>query len=573
MDLDERITIIALLLLESENKLPLKYFTDYLYISRSTFLNDINKVKTYFNQYQINLETCTNGYYLNIDEQKRLDTICTTVFPRLRDEAYLNDDDFYINLINKILGINQIKDDILIIVNDTENAYGITISDAFFRQTVFSLSLLCKRLLNGKRIDTLSYIDSGLLNASVGKIADVMLKQVKKQYNINYGNNEVIYLAWRLHLCHFDILQNFEHSIDFYFYTEVIHFLSIIDKEINTDFLNDNDFTLMLTRHIWSIRNGNLGDFDFSNKELEDNYRDIYNIIKENIHIIETCIERNCSENELLSILLYVVTEIERKKSNKEKPKVIVLCHVGIGTAYYLADRLKETFNIDIIDVTSAHNLPQVLKRNDFDLIISTVKLEVDNIDYVNVSPSLEDSDIVAIQKSIANVQRNKNAINGRNRKDYDLSKTIIPECIIINKPCKDWKESISIAAKPLIDRKNIEPTYIQSIIDSINKNGPYLVFCKGVALLHAAPNNDVNNLCISIYRPKNPISYGHKNYDPVKLVIMVGVTDPNSQVGYIATLMKYLSNQEILNKILNAKNKKEIINILTQKENDKGGK
>ena len=47
----------------------------------------------------------------------------------------------------------------------------------------------------------------------------------------------------------------------------------------------------------------------------------------------------------------------------------------------------------------------------------------------------------------------------------------------------------------------------------------------------------------------------------------MVGVNEPNTQVGYVSLLMKLLSNKDTLDKILEAKTKKAIYKILTKKE------
>ena len=114
----------------------------------------------------------------------------------------------------------------------------------------------------------------------------------------------------------------------------------------------------MLTRHIWSLRNGTLQKGEIAADEVIENYQDYFAIVKKHIPIIERCIGRACTESELISILLYIVAEIERQNRKIQKPKVIVLCHVGIGTANYLADRLLETFNLEVVEVTTIHKLP-----------------------------------------------------------------------------------------------------------------------------------------------------------------------------------------------------------------------
>ena len=48
---------------------------------------------------------------------------------------------------------------------------------------------------------------------------------------------------------------------------------------------------------------------------------------------------------------------------------MIVVCHTGIGTANFLAERLNTYFHIRIMAVTSNHRLADVMKNYDFDVI------------------------------------------------------------------------------------------------------------------------------------------------------------------------------------------------------------
>ncbi|WP_300716523.1 PTS sugar transporter subunit IIA, partial [uncultured Brachyspira sp.] len=56
----------------------------------------------------------------------------------------------------------------------------------------------------------------------------------------------------------------------------------------------------------------------------------------------------------------------------------------------------------------------------------------------------------------------------------------------------KDWQEALRIAAKPLLDAENIEARYIDSIIENVIKNGPYIVLIDGVAMPHSRPEEGV---------------------------------------------------------------------------------
>ena len=562
---EERIVIIILMLLTADSFVSIQDISNSLFISKSTILNDMTKVRTYFEQYQIEIASTSKGYSLNNDEQKRQDVICATCFPYISEIDEINPQkELSSTIINSVLQIDDIIDIVAISVNEVETMFGLSVSDTFYKQTVYTLAVLCSRLIKKKRITSLNYSDITIAKTSVEEIARILLRKCSEKLEFEYGELEILYLAYKLHLCHFDLLQNFEHSSDLHFYTEVLRFLSSLDKEIGTDFLNDHGFSMMLTRHIWSICNGSLNSYDFNNMSLLENYSYYYQIIKKNMHIIEQCINRKCTDNEVLSILLYVVSEIDRKEIKRNKPRIIVLCHVGIGTGHYLANRLSETFNIEILEVSSVHKLPVILKKGEFDLIISTVPLTDKSINHVTVSPSLDDNDILAVQKAIVITQR-KIATGqlSSNNEILGIRKYLENIYAATDVVCDNWEEALIAASLPLMHNKCIEFSYIDAVVQSMKINGPYFVFWPGVALVHAAPTDGVNKFCMSINRLKNPVKFFHKSNDPVSIVIMVGIVDTKTQVTYITSIMNKFSNSKFLEKINAATNENEIIDLI----------
>ena len=565
---DDRLLAIVLILLDSRRPVTVMELCDTLFVSRATILNDMEKVKLYFQQYHVAFDSnTTRGYHLQVEEAQRQEIICTTCFPYLKEwDPLENDGDLFYFHTEMILHLSEILPEICRIVQNAEHQYDITIADISYKQTVFLLAILCKSLMQGQFIGDSLQLDRQLENVSVGKIAHSMLEDARVSFGLSYMENDLLYLAWHLHLCHFDILQNFEHSVDLYFYMEVHQFLHEIEDTLHCNFSGNQRFVIMLTRHIWSIRNGNLSKGDIITDEIIDNYRDCYETVKRHIPIIERCIGRTCSEVELTSILLYIVAEMERQTRNTKKPRVIVLCHVGIGTANYLADRLLETFNLEIVGVTTIHKLPKVLEENSFDLLISTVPLKLENIRWVNVSPSLEDTDVIAIQKALAAIHK-QNRISRTEktakRPSLDFTGILKPDHVILDLPSEDWRQALDTAALPLLRDKEINPQYVDAIKYSVEMNGPYFVFCPGIALAHAAPTDGVLKFCCSIYRPKEPIFFHHERFDPVRLIVMIGITDVETQVRYVSALMEVFRDNELTKRLLEAETPERLISIL----------
>lgn len=566
---DDRILAIVLILLDSTVPVTVMELCKTLFVSRATLLNDIEKVRLYFQQFHISFHSSTNrGYSLDITESQRQEIICTTCFPYLKGWNILGSEMGTSHfLFENILHLSQILPHICEAIQNAERIYDITITDTIYKQAVFTTSILCKRLMQGQPMENSLHLDPKLYQISVGNIARFILDALQKTFSFSYGDKEIIYLAWHLHLCHFDLLQNLEHSVDLYFYMEVQQFLGEIENELHCPALREENFSIMLIRHLWSIRNSSPETDTSMAEEIISYYPDCYQAIQKHIGIIEKCIGRSCTVAELHSILIYVVAEIERQTPKISKPRAVVLCHTGIGTANFLADRLAETFNLHISEVTTIHRLSEILKKDHYDLLISTVPLKPPNVNCVTVSPSLTDADIVSIQRALATVQRTKRLTleNQADKKypDSRLSELLCPDHILWDIPCESWQEALKISARPLLNTQEILPDYLEAVLLSVEKNGPYFVFCPGVALAHAAPTDGVNKFCCSIYKPQSPVVFHHPEHDPVRLVVMIGITDAKTQIQTISQLMNFFSQEPLREQLLSASSPEEMISIL----------
>ena len=72
----------------------------------------------------------------------------------------------------------------------------------------------------------------------------------------------------------------------------------------------------------------------------------------------------------------------------------------------------------------------------------------------------------------------------------------------------KDWQEALRAAAKPLLDAGNIEARYVDSIIENVKKNGPYIVLTDGVAMPHSRPEEGVIKKGMSLLKVKKGVDF-----------------------------------------------------------------
>lgn len=126
-----------------------------------------------------------------------------------------------------------------------------------------------------------------------------------------------------------------------------------------------------------------------------------------------------------------------------------------------------------------------------------------------------------------------------------DLLELLSPQCIELDVAADTWQESI-VAAGGLLERAGIaDAAYTQSMIDSVESNGPYIVVAPGFAFAHARPSEAVHRTGMSWVRLADPVSFGHKTNDPVSLVVALAATDAGAHNTAMAELAKLLGDAD----------------------------
>lgn len=143
------------------------------------------------------------------------------------------------------------------------------------------------------------------------------------------------------------------------------------------------------------------------------------------------------------------------------------------------------------------------------------------------------------------------------------LTTLLTPNVIQVVDSATDWRDAIHIACEPLIKNNAIEPSYVDAIIRSHEKIGPYYVLGPGIAMPHARPEDGVNQLSLSLTVIKQGVEFGSEGNDPIKLLIVLAATDSNSHIGAIAKLAELFDNQDHIDQIIQSENIDDIIRII----------
>ncbi len=149
--------------------------------------------------------------------------------------------------------------------------------------------------------------------------------------------------------------------------------------------------------------------------------------------------------------------------------------------------------------------------------------------------------------------------------KENILREYLTPETVKVKVKVSDWKEAVKAAGELLLKTGSIEPRYIDAMIKFCEEYNAYIVVAPGIALAHARPENGVKKIGFSLITLEKPVYFGHPENDPVDIVIAFGAVDSSSHIKILAQLAKLLSKSESVEKIRNAKNVKELLDVISQ--------
>lgn len=137
---------------------------------------------------------------------------------------------------------------------------------------------------------------------------------------------------------------------------------------------------------------------------------------------------------------------------------------------------------------------------------------------------------------------------------------------IIIEDNVDTWEQAIEYASQPLLEQHIIEKNYVDSMIKSVQEFGPYIVIAPEIAIAHARPDGNVNEVGLSLLKLNNHINFSEDGHF-ASLIFVLSAVDNTSHLKVLQSLAQLLGNQANVEKLINSKDKDEILKIL--KEND----
>ncbi|MCR6117726.1 BglG family transcription antiterminator [Salipaludibacillus agaradhaerens] len=285
--------------------------------------------------------------------------------------------------------------------------------------------------------------------------------------------------------------------------------------EENPCFFEDLQYHLsfMLNRLMFGLRLNNPMLADVKSK-----YPVAYNMAKIAGQVIENEYELEVSEDELGYLAFYFEVFISQSELKMKKiKKAAVVCGTGRGTAKLITNQLERVLNNNVeLDIYSERDITEAI-LNAYDLVFSTVTLEVDTDSSIIMINEIFDEHRVAKKIDEVAYMRRFNA-KADNPKPSILSHLISKDKFFKLDGKKGYHQNLYDMVDELVKKKYLDSGFKQRLKERELKGS--MVFDNFIALPHTSHEcSDNIELALGIF-PEKVVAAGKE----IKLIFLLGL-------------------------------------------------
>lgn len=420
---EERVAFVLSELLYSKEPIKLSYFTRKLKVSEGTLNNDLSFIYEWLSQFNLDLVKKPGyGIYIHGLEKDLREASINLIYN-------LHNQDDIIKLIkainndcNEMLenkSLNLIENDILQRVEKIlKSIKNLGLADNSYIGLIVHISLVIQRIKNGDKISVENSIKEELSKTKEFDFAVKIVENIETEFEIVVNEDEIYYIT--MHLRGAKLRLHSSSKFDLIEENKILNLtkkiITMCSDEFSIDLNNDENLLKDLLNHLTPAIYRLTMKMDIRNpllNEIKSEFKLFYtSIIKICDEIKNEFSLQEMPESEVAYITMHIVSAIEKNMMINSKIKVVIACPTGIGTAALLATKVKSYFkNIDILETISILDInDEYLKKNNIDLIISTVDIDTD-FPYICISPFLKSTDKSIIDTNVRKIVREK-AIN-----------------------------------------------------------------------------------------------------------------------------------------------------------------
>ncbi len=589
-----RVYLIITMLLNSAEELSLNHFTIELDVSKNTILSDLKQVQEYVSEYKLSIRYSRKFGYLLEGNEFQIRKLLINITAHM---LQLNGGQ---HAINKLAGIEpeeieQFREKI----ENVENSLNLKYTDEKVTTMPYILLLVLRRIERGYEINSFSIKYEELSNTKEYQATEELfhssaLIPVQERLFITL-HLLTANVYWADYLSENDDLPNLRPAIE--------EMISLFENSACVYFQDRGLLLNTLLQHMkpayYRIKY-QLTESINMEEALSQKFKVLHHLVKQSTTPLKRLIGTAIPENETTYITMLIGGWMTRQgESTDQKVKAIVVCPHGVSVSRLMYKELTELFPefvfLDSLSVREfqAYDL-------EYDIIFSSTYLKTEkklfiikalleprekNRLYKQVMMELQGYlpqdidvghllDIIKNHADINNEQALMEDLQTYIYRDEDsavkqssaekvilLNEMISPQYITQRDSVQSWEEAIQIGAEPLVKSGKIEPAYVDAVIERTGED-PYIVIGPHVAIPHAAPEDGVNEVGMSLLKLKKGLTYAGEY--TIHVIIVIAAVDKQQHLHALTQLIKLNQSKKDMTKLLQADSKEQIHDQLT---------
>lgn len=546
-----RVIVLLSKLLLSQTPILIQTLADEMFVSRSTFENDLNEAKKIVGHHQASIESNQQGIYIRAAEGNRRALMSELLNLYWGQTTYLEDRrDGVISKIKVPDNISKLfktetLEKVVKTIDQFEQISSLRFSDYEYQSLTIHLVIAIERIKNNEMLKS----ESGV--GPIDKDTKLLVSILEKEFGFKIPMDEKLYIN-----IHIMAAQNAQGVIVIHPKSENENSQIAMDEFLESN-LFEYDTTLIknLALHlIPALKRLELG-LELRNpytEEIKRNFPLAYNRAVDLGVRIKQEFNTDIVDDELAFIALHIEAFIER---SCQVINAVIICSTGLGTARLIEQRIKNRFasKIRINRVTSL----QALREHPIteELVISTINIKVPGKAVIVVSPFLDEQDVHQIKKQIGELEADRPDSSAFN----ELLK---PELVFIKKNFNTRDDTIRFLGGELVLQGFGSPGIAEAAIGREKLASTAMDL---VAMPHA-PIEFVQKPCIAVCINRNCITWDQST---VKIVFFLAM---NSTVkDRINDIYKFfnsvLENKYLLKQLVHANEVDQVIELLGGKK------
>lgn len=565
-----------------------QYFADVLNVSKSSIDKDILAIRQELDGYDISIDVkAKKGSYIEGDERDIRICFYRMIEKNTDFDKFINFHDQPASFLEKAVYsflFEKYLEGIQEVVEENENRNKKKLTYLSYKDLCIHLAIMLLRIELGHALELADEYQAEIIKTEGYEQAFYLCENLSKKFDLFIGKSERVYIAILLNGARYTAMQGYVMNDWINIQIMATALAAKVQEKLGIDFVSDEELINALTLHLGPTVFKLQNQVPVVNPNLtvvKKNYREVFMAVNESVTEIESL--KGIGEDDIAYLTLHFCASLERNKRFKNEYNVMIVCVHSVGTASLMKEMICTRFkNIRVRKMVTRSDLRKE-DLSGIDFIISSIDLEETICPIVKVHVILNDHDIQLIENVMEKIVHDPQKENSDSFMDRILE-IVDSNCEILEKDkmideltsyfnelglnpplksmltlkdfltkdkikicdrLKDWQDAVSQAGEMLLKAGDINEEYIDSMIETVEESGTYMVIDKGIALVHGEMMRGVNHVSMSLLIVKEGVAFHHERFDPVYLILCLAAKDHITHAKALSNFLKFLENYQ----------------------------